>query len=129
MKFYISTAICMLFGILFLMQSCEYENFEIVEFNDSDTVSFSETVLPIFSANCLGSGCHVSSGGVPPNLTSEFAYITLTGGDYLDLENPEESKLYVRMVGVSKPMPPDGKMPDAKTKAILQWIKQGALDN
>ncbi len=112
-----------------LLQSCEYENFEIAEFNDSDTVSFNQTVLPILTGNCLGSGCHVSAGGVPPNLTEEFAYISLTGGDYLDLEMPEESKLFLRMIGDSKTMPPDGKMSDVKTKTILQWIKQGALEN
>jgi hypothetical protein len=129
MKKYAFIIMVMLFALIVFMQSCEYENFEIIEFNEGDTVSFSETVLPVLIGNCLGSGCHESSGGVPPDLSEEFAYISLIGGEYLDLENPEESKLYKRLISASKSMPPAGKMGETKTKTILQWIKQGALDN
>ncbi len=98
-------------------------------------ISFTEHVNPIFEGKGVGieisgkgkdcTSCH-SGGSIPPDLTAENAYLNLTGSGYLDLDIPESSKLYVKIA-------PGGSMyrytNDIDVEFILEWIKQGALDN
>ncbi|NQV53365.1 MAG: hypothetical protein HQ500_09290 [Flavobacteriales bacterium] len=109
-----------------LFQACEYQEFEPVVLDDTDTISYSEIIQPMFEASCLGSGCHVSAGGVPPNLEADFAYLSLIGGNYVDTLNAEESTLYLR---IEKDMPPSGALSDLQIEQVLLWIKQGAKEN
>ena len=98
----------------------------------SKPISFSATVSPIFTANCLGSGCHIS-GGPPPNLMADKSYDQLTMLGYVDADTPdtvpENSSLYKRLIAIAKPMPPSGKLPQNKIEAIALWIKQGSQNN
>jgi len=115
--------------ILFCMTtSCEKE-FVVLELIEiPDTISFSEHVMPIFDESCNMKGCH-TTGAEPPDLTRENAHFELTITGLVDVDNPESSVLYKRMVETIKPMPPDNVLPEAKRQIILQWIAQGALDN
>ena len=117
-------AVC--FGCLVSITSCQYEEFEPVVLDDSDTISYSEIIQPMLETSCLGSGCHVTVGGVPPNLEPSFAYQSLIHGGYVDTASAEESLLYLRM---SADMPPSGNLPDLEIQQVLQWIKQGAQEN
>jgi hypothetical protein len=110
------------------LQSCDYGYLEPVEIVIPDTVSFAADIIPIFTDNCVESGCHVS-GGVAPNLTEDNAYWDLWLYDMVDTTNPEESLLYQRMVSTSNPMPPVGTLTEDKTQLIRVWIEQGARNN
>lgn len=90
-----------------------------------DTPSFSEDLIPFFETSCAGAGCH-NSGGIPPNLTEEAAYASLTNGGYIDTDNPAQSKLYIKIA-------PGGSMEQYSTprdtEMVLRWIEQGAQNN
>lgn len=115
-------------SLIIFMAACEKDYFAPPPVLDLATpVSFSKDVMPIFQANCYGSGCH--DKGVPPNLTASSAYDDLTMSGYVDTTNAEGSKLYMRMTAASNPMPPKGKLSGELTNKILAWIKQGAQNN
>lgn len=91
-------------------------------------VSFSADVTTIFDKSCNLSGCH-SAGGVAPDLTSDKAFTSLSNGGYLDIENPENSRLYGFVSGTLSPaMPVSGADPEIAA-IVLAWIKQGAQNN
>ncbi len=112
------------------MVSCEKDNFGAPPFDPNKPVSFSKDILPLLSANCAKSGCHVA-GGQSPDLSSANAYDQLTGLGYVptDGTNAESCKMYVLMTSTSKPMPPTGRLPGAQTNLVLGWIKQNAQNN
>lgn len=117
------TIIMLLLAVALIMGSCEYDNPqpfpEVV-----DTVSFSADIIPYFDQSCNMGGCHIT-GAVKPDLTAANAYSSLFAEDNIDLDNPEDSKLYTKIDG--------GSMAQYSTPAsaalVLAWIKQGALDN
>jgi len=91
-------------------------------------VSYANDVLPIFEKSCSISGCH-TAGGISPDLSTANAYNSLINSDYLDLANPENSKLYGFVSGTLTPvMPVSGADPEIAAM-ILAWIKQGAQNN
>lgn len=116
-------AAAILFGLL-VLSSCEYEKRELVDEEDlPDVVNFQEHIIPIFNQSCNSSGCH--GGTVPPDLTPENAYSDLINGNYLDLESPENSKLYVKITEGSMAVYSN----DLQAAFILKWVSQGAEDN
>jgi hypothetical protein len=122
-----SVAIVLLFATLFT--SCEWEKLEVpVIITDTTPVSFAADIIPIFDASCNMSGCH-PAGGVPPDLSPAGAYLNLTSLGYIELDTAlaAQSKLYMRMSDGT--MPPSGSLPDTIRYKVLNWIKQGALDN
>lgn len=91
-------------------------------------VSYATDVLPIFEKSCSLSGCH-NAGGIAPDLSSANAYNSLTNGGYIDVANPENSRLYGYVSGSLTPvMPVSGADPEIAAM-ILAWIKQGAQNN
>lgn len=114
--------------LVFLLAACEKDYFAPPPVLDLATpVSFSKDIMPMFVANCYGSGCH--DKGVAPDLTTANAYDQLTMLGYVDTTNAEGSKLYIRMIAASNPMPPKGKLSGENTNKVLAWIKQGAQNN
>ncbi len=88
-------------------------------------VSFSEDLIPYFETSCAYAGCH-NTGGIPPDLTEEFAFTTLTNGDYIDTDNPEQSLLYTKIAeGGSM----ERYSTPRDTQMVLQWIIEGAENN
>jgi hypothetical protein len=110
------------------LTGCSKDYFEAPRLDLNDTVSFSQTLIPMFEASCISSGCH-NTGGVAPDLTSENAYSSLILYNLVDTASPEQSVLYVRMNATINPMPPDGKLSDLEIARVLAWITQGANDN
>jgi hypothetical protein len=116
--------------MIFFLAGC-YKNRTI----NSDTgdevtrpVSFAADIIPIFNASCNNSGCH-SKGGKAPDLSPNSAYNSLTVGNYVNINAPESSVLYLWMTGKkSTPMPPNGINKD-NNALVLAWIKQGAQNN
>lgn len=115
---------------LILFTQCYYDDvLPDIDIPDNKTeVSFQNDIIPIFNASCNGSGCH-NTGGTAPDLTPQRAYNALINGDYVDVSVPENSELFQWMKGNrALPMPLTG--PNANYNSlILQWIKQGALNN
>lgn len=93
------------------------------------TVSFSNDILPIFSAKCSISGCH--SGTTSPDLTASKAYNSLTNGGYLNVADPKNSKIYLRLTGKTLPSMPLGgtSNPSNINALVLTWITQQAKNN
>ena len=131
--------ILFLFFSLIILASCKKDYLSTAPPPDTSTpidltkpISFNASIVPIFTANCLGSGCHIT-GGQSPTLTADKAYDQLTQLGYVDAITPDtipaDSKLYQRLTGTTKPMPPSGKLTPSKISAIELWIKQGSNNN
>lgn len=106
--------------------SCKYDEVLPFEPDPGVPVLFSEDIVPMFEANCNSAGCH--NGTQTPDLRASVAYDNLTTGGYLNTETPEQSLLYLWMTDAMGPMPPLGA--NATNNAtVLEWIKQGALNN
>ena len=93
-------------------------------------VSLSKDITPIFNTNCSIRGCH-NSGGIKPVLTSDRVYNSLINDNYIDLNTPEKSDLYLWLIGKeSVPMPVGAaNNPSNINQLVLALIKQGAKNN
>ena len=91
-------------------------------------VSYTGDIAPIFEKSCSLSGCH-NAGGIAPDLSTANAYNSLINSDYLDLDNPENSKLYGFVSGSLTPVMPVSGVDPEIAATILAWIKQGAQNN
>lgn len=131
--FKIKTAIVSgLVTIIILVISGCYKTVTIVP-NPGSTIttemSFSKDIIPIFEKSCNANGCH-SSGGKAPNLTATVAFSSLTVGNYLKANDPDNSLLMLWLNGKKSPVMPVGAGPDAEINAkIYAWINQGAKNN
>ena len=84
-------------------------------------VSFSKDILPIFQQY---SDSHHSSQSVLSLETYEGVMQDVVSGQ------PEQSKLYQRLIGQGGPvMPPGNPLPENLINLIYNWIKQGAKNN
>ena len=96
-----------------------------------DTVSFQQDIIPLFSANCLGSGCH--SGASPAahlDLTADSAYAQLFRKKDVDTTvAAAQNFLYQTMNSTATPMPPSGRLSDYDVNLVLKWIQQGVRNN
>jgi hypothetical protein len=118
--------------VIGLISGCYYDevipDVSIYEEDPGGEVTFSGDIIPIFNTSCSLSGCH-SPGGHSPDLTAANAYNSLINGEYIDVENPEQSELYQWVNGNrTTPMPISGTDPKIAS-AILAWITQGAQNN
>jgi hypothetical protein len=92
-------------------------------------VSFSGKIIPIFTTNCLGSGCH-GTGGITPILTADKAYSELTTKGFVtDSTTIGNNALYVSMTSTDAPMPPGGLLSNDKIDLVKTWILQGFENN
>jgi hypothetical protein len=88
---------------------------------ETKVVSFSKDIMPIFNQF---SDSHHSAGSVYSLESYEDLMKDVVQG------NPEQSKLYQRLIGQGGPvMPPGNKLPDNLIALIYDWIKQGAKNN
>lgn len=106
------------------LASCTWEEIKPKKVVVTDSARFTLNIIPIFTADCAKSGCHIK-GGQAPDLSSQNAYTSLIYYGYVNTDFPESSILYEKIS--------TGSMKDRATDSdralILQWIKQGALDN
>ncbi len=89
-------------------------NFEILEFPE---VSFDKEVYPIIETNCLVSGCHLDSPGLPK--WDNYDIIAANAGR-------------IRMRVSNKTMPPPasgGSLTEEEILTIQNWVDVGAPDN
>jgi len=102
--------------------SCEFETIEPIDIDITDPISFSTELQPIFDAKCIT--CHSST---KPVLTSAVSYNNLINGDYININDPEDSELYEK---VADGHPGGNNSLTAEEMAkLLKWIEDGAEDN
>lgn len=101
--------------------SCEKYSWDPPKIDDTIPVSFQNEIAPIFSSNCIS--CH--SGALNPDLRPANAYDALTNGGYINVANPESSKIYSHLLT----SPHNTRCSDLEKQKILAWIKQGALND
>lgn len=101
---------------LFAFQSCEQY---VITFPKEEVKyeSYTTTIQPIFKSNCVG--CH--GIGANPELTEANSYASLTSGNYLNLDSPEESLIIETLRGSHK-----GYTSSSNINLILSWIEAGA---
>lgn len=92
-------------------------------------VSFVNDIIPVFDQKCGISSCH--GGSTNPDLRSAKAYNSLMNGGYLNLADPKNSKLYLRLTGKVPPAMPLGSTinPSNINALVLTWITQKAKNN
>jgi hypothetical protein len=117
-------------AVTLVLSGCKYDFIVPEDVPDPDDpnaeqVSFSQEILPIFSAHSCTS-CH-DTGGQMPDLTAENAYSSINTTRYINFDTPEESLIYTR------PHPSNtGSHPtysEAQAAKLLLWINQGAKNN
>jgi hypothetical protein len=106
-------------GIL-LFGSCEKVVYPPVEIVLPDTVSYSLDIQPIWDNKCVT--CH--NGGRDPDLRPENSYVSLIDGGYVNVDEPEESKLMKKLYGSH-----DSRATETEKQLILLWIDEEAKDN
>jgi hypothetical protein len=117
-RFFIALLLC---GLL---ASCTWEEIKPQKVAVPSTVTFSANIIPVFTANCAKSGCHVK-GVQAPDLSTANAYTSLIYYGYVDTDFPEQSAVYLKITTGSM----KDKATDTDRALILKWIQQGALNN
>ena len=106
--------------------ACEKYSFEPPKADPGKTYSFQDDIQKIFTQKCIA--CH-GTGKNSPNLDAGSAYNSLTTGGYISsdpVNSPEKSLLYIQITTNSghKTI-----LNDLEKQSILEWIRQGALNN
>ena len=95
-------------------------------------VSFSKDIIPIFTASCaLSSACHLGANSInqETNFDADSEYYTITKKGLVSTSNPSSSLLYVEVRTNEMPLQPYSPLPASQQNLILEWIEQGALNN
>jgi mono/diheme cytochrome c family protein len=118
-----------LLGLL-LLASCEDDVGPLILDSTSGPVSYSQDIQRIFDINCIG--CH-DEFHQQLNLSACCSYDALwtqgASAPYVNPDNPEQSKLYRHLTGDLALMPPFRPLSDYEINQVLQWIREGALEN
>lgn len=115
--------------ILFTLFSCESSH---ISFDDQgtfvtdtigafDTIYFASDVFPVLKNNC--GSCHFA--GTDLDLESYGMYDVLINGSFIDLDNPENSGLFMLL----DPGHADDYLTLEEHTLIIKWIQQGAINN
>jgi hypothetical protein len=99
--------------------SCEKFKVQPIPFDANATWHFQADIQPIFNANCVT--CH--NGSRSPDLRDGKSFSALSKG-YVNSPS-ESSRLYLKITSADH-LP---RTSDTQKLLILNWIKQGALNN
>lgn len=116
--------IAFVIGVIAAVSSCYYEYPPEPVPIDPEDVSFNTHIVPILTTQCasVNGECHYNK--VAPNLRADTVYRVLTGGGYLNVTFPADSKFYAPIADNS--MPPSGSLSELDKQLILIWIGKGA---
>jgi hypothetical protein len=93
----------------------------------TDTVYFTNDILPLISSNCAMAHCH--DGGPQEGGFALNTYATIHGR--VSTTTPTRSSLYTVLSKTGEEFMPRGGTPftDAQKAMVLKWIQQGAKNN
>jgi len=125
--------------IAFLLVAIACEHDRAMDTRPNLQPTFSSIQSNILTPKCVNAGCH-PGGAAPMSLASGVAYDNLVdvnsttyGLERVDPGDPDESVLYLKVIGDSRTgprMPLDGPaLSSEETDAIRDWIADGAPDN
>jgi hypothetical protein len=117
--------------LMALVSSCQYDTLVkpiIPPPDPSDTISFTKDIEPIFENNSNCTACH-NTGGQFPDLTSGYAYSSIINMGLVSLSDPASSSIYWIPNLDNSSNHTWKKYTDVQAQYVLQWIKQGALNN
>jgi len=115
-------------AITAMFASCEYDFIVYPEpyvppVGTEDTISFSQDIIPIFTAQCVK--CH-KAGAFAPDLTAANAYSAITTGNFVVATKPEESIIYTCLkAGGSM----NQYITAEEAALIYRWVYAGAKNN
>lgn len=107
-----------------LLSSCENDKVPIIQpisCELKDTVSYTQDIAPILTANCFPCHQYPGAGGINLDSYSNSASIALSGQLVQSIIHDTN---YVIM-----PPPPQNELDSYQVKAIKRWVAQGCLDN
>lgn len=116
-------SISLLLVLVFFVFSCsnDSEN-DLVEQQNFDTITYSNTVKNIINNNCVGCHSDPPQNGAPFPL-SNFNQV------FSRADNGQLLRSIQRQTGEPRAMPPSGRMPQSTIDFIEQWIEDGAKEN
>ena len=89
-------------------------------------ISYKKDIQPIWDFYCTS--CHDENDALM-DLTTEYSYAYIIN-KYVEEDNPAESEIYKRVIGIGNIMPPTAPFLTKKEKQlILDWIKLGVENN
>ncbi len=106
-----------------IVHGCYYDVIIEKEIEETQAISFSEDIIPIFKSSCIS--CHDGVVSYPSLLQNE-AYQALWTGNYIEEGDASSSKLLLKL---KDSHPFEGAITDNELKKIQLWIQQGAEDN
>ncbi len=123
--------------LVFLLNSCTKDSGPIIIRPPVDTLSFSDTILPILIGKCYS--CHPGYANLDLGATNSYSeLVNVSAVNYPSYSrvvpfDPENSVLYQKVVGNSQfgsimPMYADP-LTEEEVWLIYDWIAQGALNN
>jgi hypothetical protein len=115
-----------LFVLLAFTTGCYYDSVVPPEIEVKDVI-FSTQVEPIFYTDEKCTSCHIAGGTASfLDLSQGIAFTSINDPKYIDVASPESSLIY------TKPAPGQGHFKaytNEEAAYVLQWIKEGAIDN
>ncbi len=131
-KTYINLILLLTF-ILIVFSSCDDTILTDVEIPESN-VSYSRHIQPIFNVYCNSSICHSREGNAGDIILESWTELKAAFPPIVVDFNPEESKLYLSIIGQSPyPMPKEGSgtlpLTEKQINGIKTWIEEGAEAN
>jgi len=129
------TVFAAIIGLMIFLSSCTKDSGPITIRPIVDTLSFRDTILPIFIEKCVN--CHPGFANLDLGATNGYSdLVNVPSVGYSPLRvvpsDPENSSLYLKVAGtqLGAVMPLyAAPLTDDEIGLIYDWIAQGALDN
>ncbi len=126
----------LIIGLLFCVLGCTREHVDMSMPDDHAAqmethepvdvaAAFAQNILPILTARCALSGCHVADG--PHGLDFRTYESFIAGGEHGSVfipGNAEESEIVEEIVAGKMPPPPRDPLTAAEIQLFKDWIKQ-----
>jgi len=101
--------------LILIINSCKHENIDLSKY---PAICFRKQILPIFTSNCVRSGCHDQTGEAGLILTN---YSGIMEG--IISGKPDDSKIYNSITSVwGNMMPPGRPLPQELRTLLRLWI-------
>ncbi|RKU28868.1 hypothetical protein C6499_09635 [Candidatus Poribacteria bacterium] len=114
----------LIIGLLFSVLGCTRERMETHEPVDIEA-AFEQNLLPILTARCALSGCHIADG--PHGLDFRTYESFIAGGEHGPVfipGNAEVSEIVKEIVEGKMPPPPRDSLTAAEIQLFVDWINQ-----